>query len=78
MEYLSPTIGLYFYTPDYLKFCQNLRHYIESDLSFISYTESKYKEDLVSHGNTHCPIGRIDDIEIIFLHYKSEGTCPMA
>lgn len=27
---------------------------------------------MVLHGNTHCPIGRIDDIEIIFLHYKSE------
>lgn len=71
MEYLSPTIGLYFYAHDYIKFCQNLKHYINSELKFITYTESKYCDDLVAHGNTTCPIGKLDDIEIVFLHYSN-------
>lgn len=71
MKYLSPTIGLYFYAPDYIKFCQNLKQYINTELKFIPYTDSKYCDDLVSHGNTNCPIGKLDDIEIIFLHYSS-------
>lgn len=72
LPYNSPTIGLYFYSPDYVKFCSNIEFYIKCNLDFITYEESKYKDDLVKHGHTKCPIGILDrDIEIIFLHYKS-------
>lgn len=70
-DYASPTIGLYMYSDDFIKFIYNLKHYIDSELFFIDYTESKYKEDLLLHNNIKCPIGKIDDIEIIFLHYKT-------
>ena len=72
LEYMSPTIGLYIYTPDYIRFLQNFKWYIQQPIKFIDYTSSKYRDDLILHGNTNCPIGVLHDIEIIFLHYKSE------
>lgn len=73
LGYNTPTVGLFLFAEDYIKFCKNLKHYIDmsSEMTFISFEESRYKEDLVAHNNTQCPIGVIDDIEIVFLHYKS-------
>ena len=71
IEYLSPTIGLYFFADDYVKFCKNLKYYIDQELQFISVDESKHKDNLVER-NTICPIGVLDDVEIVFLHYKSQ------
>ena len=71
IEYLSPTIGLYFFADDYVKFCRNLKYYIGQELQFISVDKSKHKDKLVER-NTKCPIGVLDDIEVVFLHYKSE------
>lgn len=71
IKYLSPTIGLYFFANDYVKFCENLKYYISQELKFISVNESKHKE-ILAERNTTCPIGILDDVEIIFLHYGSE------
>lgn len=73
IPYLSPTVGLYMFSEDYIKFVYNLKHYTSSPLSFISYYDSKYKDVLEQRGgdNVKCPIARIDDIEVVFLHYKS-------
>lgn len=71
MSYLSPTIGLYFYADDYIKFCSNIEYYLNKDLRFIPIEESKNSTELISSKKT-CPIGVIDDIEIVFLHYASE------
>ena len=35
IEYLSPTIGVYFFADDYVKFCKNLKYYIEQKMKFI-------------------------------------------
>lgn len=70
-DYTSPTIGLYLYSEDYIKFIYNLQHYIDMELTFINFTESKWKDDLILHNNTRCPIGKLGDIEIIFLHYRT-------
>ena len=70
MEYCSPTIGLYFYAPDYVKFCSRLRYYMDQDLRFIDREESKYRDDLIKK-NENSPIGVLGDVEIVFLHYKS-------
>ena len=40
-------------------------------LQFISVDKSKHKDNLIER-NTKCPIGVLDDIEVVFLHYKSE------
>lgn len=71
MPYLTPTVGLYFFTDDYLKFISNLKYYMGLKLQFISENDSKYKDILLKKGRS-CPIGVLDDVEIVFLHYKSE------
>lgn len=69
LPYMSPTIGLYFYAEDYVKFCSKLEYYLEQELKFIDASESSHTEDVKKK---KCPIGKLDDIEIVFLHYKSE------
>lgn len=71
LEYLSPTLGLFFMAEDYIKFIYNLSEYINSNLEFISLDESKYK-DYLKKLNYNSPIGKIKDVEIMFLHYKNE------
>ena len=71
MPYLSPTVGLYFFAEDYLRFVSNLRYYLSLDLTFIPAEESRYVETLRERNQLHVPIGILDDVEIIFLHYKS-------
>ena len=72
MPYLSPTVGLYFFADDYIRFLKNLKHYMSLDLKFISFKASKHREVLIEHNQTKKPIGVLDDVEIIFLHYKTE------
>lgn len=71
MPYLSPTVGLYFFADDYLKFVSNLEYYISLGLKFISTDQSQYRDILLERKRI-CPIGVLDDVEIVFLHYKSE------
>lgn len=72
MPYLSPTVGLYFFADDYIKFLKNLQYYMSLDLKFISFKASKHSDVLVEHNQTNKPIGVLDDVEIVFLHYKTE------
>ena len=74
LPYDSPTIGLYFFAEDYVKFVHNLKEYLNTDIKFITHKESRYREILEKRGGreTKCPIGVLNDIEIIFLHYHSQ------
>lgn len=72
MPYLSPTAGLYFFAPDYIKFVSDLRKYLNTPLRFIRPEESKYYDEIKKRNQADKPIGIIDDVEIIFLHYKSQ------
>lgn len=72
LPYQSPTVGLYFYADDFIKFVKSLKYYLNCELKFISYKQSKYCNELIRKGQTSVPIGLLDDVEIIFLHYKSE------
>ena len=75
LPYDSPTIGLYFFASDYIQFIYNIKYYInECSLKFISIADSAYREELYRRGgkNLTCPIGVLDDIEIVFLHYKTK------
>lgn len=71
LPYDSPTIGLYLFSEDYIRFVYNLNYYLNMELLFIPYQKSKYKDILEMRGETKCPIGVLDDIEIIFLHYHT-------
>lgn len=70
MQKLSPTVGAYFFPEDYLRFVERLDYYMSLELQFIDVTKSKYYEQL--KGEQPSPIGILDDVEIIFLHYADE------
>lgn len=74
LPYLTPTVGLYFFAEDYIKFVSNLKYYMSLELKFVPIVQSKHEKELYKHGgkSTTCPIGVLDDIEIVFLHYKTE------
>jgi uncharacterized protein (DUF1919 family) len=72
IQYKTPTIGLYFFAEDFIRFLKRLRYYLNLPIVFIPATESKYYDVLKRRNHINCPIGVLDDIEIIFLHYKSE------
>lgn len=73
LPYTSPTIGLFFFSEDFLKFTYDLKGYLSLKFNFITYKESKYRKQLEEYGGgcLSCPIGVLGDIEVIFLHYKT-------
>lgn len=71
LSYSSPTIGLFFFTDDYLRFLADLKRYLQTPLTFISVDESVHREELLRRQEGNMVIGRIDDVEIMFLHYAS-------
>lgn len=68
----SPTVGCYFYAEDYLKFIKRLDYYTSIELEFIDAKSSNHKEWIYEDGSENVPIGRLDDIEVVFLHYASK------
>lgn len=70
LQYLSPTIGLYMFSDDYIRFCENLDYYLKLPVTEIKLEESRYSNEL-KQKNINCPIGKIKDVELIFLHYKN-------
>lgn len=56
-KFLSPTVNLYFYPSDFIKFVNNLDFYLS-------------KTPMVTMGQKY-PIGEIEDIKIYFMHYNS-------
>lgn len=71
LPYTSPTVGLLLFADDYIKFVSNLKYYLSLELKFIPKKESRYYDDY-QEKDKYYPIGVLDDIEIVFLHYKSE------
>ncbi len=47
-----------------------MRYYVNLPITMISASESKYADALFQKGQQDIPVGRLDDVEIIFLHYK--------
>ncbi len=65
--YNSPFIGLFLYGPCYHKLLSNFDYYMSQKLEF---TESLNYPDRKNTKNY--PIGKLDDIEVHFLHYESK------
>lgn len=57
LEFLSPTINLFFKEPDFIQFVMNLEHYLACELQ-------------MRMGEVY-PIGTLDDITVHFMHYKT-------
>ena len=71
LEYLSPTLGMFFMADEYIKFIYEMKKYISAEINFISIEDSKYCEYLkmIKYDGL---IAKILDLEICFLHYDSE------
>jgi len=69
LPYLTPTAGLFIMPRDYIKFIYNLKHYLSITPIEIKIDESTYSNYLKSL-NYDGVIGKIDDVELMFLHYK--------
>lgn len=73
IEYRTPTLGLFFLAQDYIKFLSKIKFYLSKELEFITTEESMYAEEFKSlEVSIEFPIARLHDVEIFFLHYKSE------
>ena len=73
LPYNTPFVGLFLFSPDYIKLLKNIKWYLGTDIMFISPFESKYKDELIKNGTFGTyPIGILSDVEIHFLHYESE------
>ena len=72
LSYTSPTVGMFFFTEEYIRFLKHLDHYLSLELKFIPIEQSRYSEELKQRNHLTCPIGVLDDVEIVFLHYHSE------
>ncbi len=71
IPYTSPTVNLFFHAPCYLKLVKNLDYYLSVPLRFTP--RSSYAQgELVRSLHHHYPVGRLDDIEVHFMHYSSE------
>lgn len=74
LEYQSPTIGLFLYESDYIRFVSDLKKYLNSELVFIEPKESKFYEKLcgeLGSDKVVFPIAKLLDVEIMFLHYAT-------
>lgn len=75
LPYRTPTVGLYFYADDYLRFVADLPHCLAQPIEIISATQSAHYADLCRKHQEHNPVGRIDSkdgaVEVQFLHYHT-------
>lgn len=71
LKYRTPTCGLAIMADEYIKFIYNLEYYLSIDnIEEVQIENSKYRNYLkkTKYGGI---IGKIDDLEIMFLHYDS-------
>lgn len=69
LPYLTPTVGLFIMPKDYIKFIYNIKYYLDIEPTEVNLEDSKYSDYLKSISYTGT-IGKISDIEIMFLHYQ--------
>ncbi len=62
LEYNTPFVGLFIYGPDYLKLLKRLDYYLSLELCFTK--KSNWTGSAMNY-----PIGKLEDIEIHFVHY---------
>lgn len=70
LPYLTPTVGLFFYSPCYIKFLERLEFYLKENLVFVR--SSKYERANEKRKSKWYPIAKLDDVEVHFLHYDTE------
>lgn len=61
-QFTSPLINTAMDGEDFLKFVSNPQYYVSHEITFFKYLGRPF------------PIGRIDDVEVNFVHYKTEDS----
>ena len=74
MQYNSPTLGLYFWSSDYIEFLNKLRFYLtEAKIEFVEHSKYALGDERRMNWRHWYPIGLLDGkVEIHFLHYYTE------
>lgn len=70
LQYLSPTVGLFFLGKDFVKLAGDWKRYFNKQLRFIKWEESTFFSQLKD--SEPFPVALLDDIEVYFMHYSSE------
>ena len=77
LKYLTPTIGLVIPPKSYIRFINNLKYYLSLDLKEAKANElecydmlKKKDEKALLRPVDDLVCGKLDDVEIIFLHYR--------
>ena len=71
LSYQTPTVGMYFFAEEYIKFLSNLIHYLDCELQQLNVNDSKYKDTIVELGQGNKLLAKLDDVEIVLLHYPN-------
>ena len=72
LRYNTPTVGLFFYAEDYIRFLEGFNEYVNEPLRFKKESRHLRTQDFFRKFHKY-PIGVLgNDIEIHFNHYKNE------
>ena len=79
LPYRTPTIGLWIPPEDYIKLLKEPKVYLYSELRQINYRESHVADLLIERKKSgrydfdldDLIIGRVEDVDIVFIHYKT-------
>lgn len=74
IQYNSPTVGLYFWSSDYIEFLTHLRFYLtEAEIEFVPHSKYVLGDQRRSGWRHWYPVGLLNGkVEIHFLHYFTE------
>jgi uncharacterized protein (DUF1919 family) len=72
IEYSSPFIGTYLMAPDYIRFLKNPLFYLEKEIEFVKYSKYIEVENARNEFRYRFPVGKINDIEIQFMHFETK------
>jgi uncharacterized protein (DUF1919 family) len=72
IEYSSPFIGTYLMAPDYIRFLKKPLFYLEKEIEFVKYSKYEEVEEARNKFRYRFPVGKIEDIEIQFMHYETQ------
>lgn len=72
MEFKSPTVNLQILPEEYPRFCQNIHHYMETELTADADMDGHRDMIIKMFGGVpDFPFGRLDDILVCFQHYPT-------
>lgn len=71
LSYQTPTVGMYFFADEYIKFLSNLKYYFSCELKPLQVEQSKYKDTIIELGQGNKVLAKLDDVEIVLLHYPT-------